>query len=153
MLKRYPDKQRFYVHEVWAQEENQNKQRAHHSLVSEEISDLNQTSSTAYVNSILDSLRKYKGQSRNNSGIKSSLKTPVEKQRDLIAVHNLDETKLEDALELGGLPGISVAVTQKDIGHSDFGNISLVFGKDSIDPQKNSKNHVYSRDAYTTRRP
>lgn len=70
-----------------------------------------------------------------------SLKEPVEKKRDLVAVHNLTTEKLEGALELGGMPMPSIAVTKKDIGHSTYGEVSLVFGKDTVDP-KNKNNKV-----------
>ena len=85
--------------------------------------------------------------------IRFSVREPVEESGDLIAVHNLNAAKLEDALELGGLPFISVAVTKKDMGHSDYGDISLLFDKNSIDPKADRRNHVYSRDAWTNRRP
>lgn len=77
-----------------------------------------------------------------------SLKEDVEETKDLIAVHNITEDKLNKQLELEGFPMISIAVTKTDIGHSDFGDISVVFTKDTIDPV-NKKNKVYSADAWT----
>lgn len=77
-----------------------------------------------------------------------SLKEDVEETKDLIAVHNITEDKLNKQLELEGFPMISIAVTKTDIGHSDFGDISVVFTKDTIDPA-NKKNKVYSADAWT----
>ena len=71
-----------------------------------------------------------------------SLNEPIEQKRDLVAVHNLTTEKLEGALELGGMPMPSIAVTKKDIGHSTYGEVSLVFGKDTVDP-KNKNNKVY----------
>lgn len=77
-----------------------------------------------------------------------SLKEDVEETKDLIAVHNITEDKLNKQLELEGFPMISIAVTKTDIGHSNFGDITAVFKKDTIDPA-NKKNKVYSADAWT----
>lgn len=73
---------------------------------------------------------------------------PVEETGNLIAVHNLTADKLSDLLELDGIPMPSIAVTRADLGHTNFGDISLVFRKDTIDPA-NSLNRVYSADAWT----
>lgn len=80
---------------------------------------------------------------------KFSLKVPVEQAGDLVAVHNLNEEKLEKTLQLGGFPMPSIAVTRADVGHSNFGDISLLFGKDSIDPGADRRNKVFSADAWT----
>ena len=77
-----------------------------------------------------------------------SLKEDVEETKDLIAVHNITEDKLNKQLKLEGFPMISIAVTKTDIGHSNFGDITAVFKKDTIDPA-NKKNKVYSADAWT----
>lgn len=74
--------------------------------------------------------------------------TEVAGNPSLIAVHNLAENDLLDAFDLGGFPMPSIAITKADIGHTDFGDISLVFGKETINP-KNRKNKVYSGDAWT----
>ena len=60
-----------------------------------------------------------------------ALREPVEQVRDLIAQHNLTEDKLLRVLKLGGFPMPSIAVTNLD--HSNFGNISVLFGKETID--------------------
>ncbi len=73
---------------------------------------------------------------------------PVEETRDLIALHNLSEDKLRQALELGGFPMPSIAITKVGMAYTDFGDISLLFGKESIDPV-NKQNKVYSHDAWT----
>lgn len=84
----------------------------------------------------------------NNSDIRFSMKDTVEETRDLIAVHNLKGAELEADIELGGFPMPSIAITKPELGHSEFGDISLIFGKDTIDP-KRSGNKVYNADAYT----
>lgn len=66
-----------------------------------------------------------------------SLKKPVEETEDLIAVHNISESKLKSVLELGGFPMLSIAIVRADAGHSEFGDISVVFRKDMIDPEAN----------------
>ena len=82
-----------------------------------------------------------------------SLKKPVEETRNLIAVHNLTGAKLQEALRLGGLPVPSIAVIKAAEGHANYGDISIVFGKDSIDPQANKANHIYGGDAWTPTAP
>lgn len=82
-----------------------------------------------------------------------SLKKPVEETRNLIAVHNLTGAKLQEALKLGGLPMPSIAVIKAADGHTNYGDISIVFGKASIDPQANKANHIYGGDAWTPTAP
>ena len=77
----------------------------------------------------------------------------VQETKDLIAVHNLSEEKLLKSLSLGGLPMPSIAIMRATDGHSNFGDISLVFGKDTIDPQFFRSNKVYSGDAWTPTYP
>lgn len=84
---------------------------------------------------------------------KFSLKGVVEDNGTLLALHNLTEQNLRDALRLGGLPMPSIAIVQAQQGHAKYGPISLVFGKASIDPQSNSDNRVYGGDAYTPTAP
>ena len=74
--------------------------------------------------------------------------TEIAGNPSLIAVHNLTENNLLDAFDLGGFPMPSIAITKADIGHTNFGDISLVFDKETINP-KNRKNKVYSGDAWT----
>ena len=77
----------------------------------------------------------------------------VNGEKELIAVHNLTEENLREALDLGGMPSPSIAVVKAREGHSQYGPISLVFGPDSIDPQANRANRVYGSDAWTPTRP
>lgn len=84
---------------------------------------------------------------------KFSLREPVERTKDLVAVHNLTEQNLRDAMKLGGLPMPSIAVVKAEQGHSMYGPISIVFGRESIDPQTDSRNKIYGGDAYTPTAP
>ena len=77
-----------------------------------------------------------------------NLSKPVEEGRDLIAVHNLTEDKLKQSLDLGGFPMPSIAITKTSMGHAGYGDISLLFGKDTINPS-DRRNKVYSGDAWT----
>ena len=72
---------------------------------------------------------------------------------DLVALHNLDERKLMKVLELGGFPMPSIAITRTSLGHDQYGKITVVFGRDTIDPQRDSRNVVYDRDAWTPTTP
>lgn len=95
----------------------------------------------------------------NNSNIqekpKFSLKEPVEGTKDLIAVHNISETNLLKSLELGGFPMPSIAImkAQQADANADYGNTSIVFYRDTVDPQLNRLNKVYGGDAWTPRFP
>ena len=57
--------------------------------------------------------------------------------------------ELEKSLDLGGLPMPSIAIIKASDGHSEYGDVSLVFGKDTIDPKKSARNKVYGGDAWT----
>ena len=87
--------------------------------------------------------------------IRFQLAAPVEvdSQKDLVAVHNLTEQNLQEALELGGMPSPSIAVVKAQEGHTKYGPISLVFGSDTIDPMMNRANRIYGSDAWTPTRP
>lgn len=74
--------------------------------------------------------------------------TDLDSDRSLMAVHNISVDKLQSAFELGGFPMPSIAITNANMGHAGYGDISLVFGKESIDPSS-SRNKVYSGDAWT----
>lgn len=92
-------------------------------------------------------------QSDSNVNNNFSLKASVEEKGELIAVHNLSEEKLLKSLSLGGLPMPSIAVLKAKEGHSQYGDISLIFDKSTIDPQATSANKVYSGDAWTPTYP
>lgn len=94
-----------------------------------------------------------KNENVNTSEKKFSLSQPVEKVGDLVAVHNLSFEKIRGNIELGGIPAPSIAVTKAEMGHQAFGEITLVFKSDTIDPMLDSRNDVFSADAYTSRFP
>lgn len=84
---------------------------------------------------------------------KFSMDETVEETKDLLAVHNMGEESLSWALEMGGLPMPSIAVIKADQGHSKYGPISIVFRKDTIDPQADKRNRVFGGDAWTQTNP
>lgn len=85
----------------------------------------------------------------NNENVKFSMSDVVEETRDLLAVHNLTEENMRNAMELGGLAMPSIAVIKAEQGHSMYGTISVLFNKNTIDPQANRDNEVYGSDAWT----
>lgn len=93
--------------------------------------------------------------SENQRGVKEkfSMREPVEETRDLLALHNMTMDNLRGALKLGGLPMPSIAVVKASAGHSKYGPISVVFEKNTIDPQADRRNKVYGGDAYTPTAP
>lgn len=75
--------------------------------------------------------------------------TDAGNHNSLMAIHNLSEEKLKGILELGGFPVPSIAIVDTDkFEYTDFGGISVLFDKDTIDPS-DSRNEVYDRDAYS----
>lgn len=77
----------------------------------------------------------------------------IEQTKGMIAVHNLSEEKLLKTFSLGAFPMPSIAITKASIGHKGFGDISLLFRKDTIDPRLFRSNKVYSGDAWTPTYP
>ena len=84
---------------------------------------------------------------------KFSMEIPVEETKDLVALHNVSEQGLLGAIDLGGLPSPSIAITKSEMGHTKYGPISLVFSKDTVDPQLFRSNKVYGSDAWTPTAP
>ena len=78
-----------------------------------------------------------------------SVDEPIERVRDLIAVHNLKPQDLINTFDLGGFPMPSIAVTKDSMGHDMYGDITLMFHSDTIDPKKKRTNEVFGGDAYT----
>lgn len=101
--------------------------------------------------STTDIIRKSAADTRIKGNIGSTrfrINTPVEQRGDLVAIHNISEDKLKEAIWLGGFPMPSIAITKPEVGHSTFGDISLVFDKETINPT-DRRNKVYGEDAWT----
>ena len=132
---------------VYSLQLNENKKTIASPPLGTENSSLNRVLNATVNNSITENGGNV------NSEIKFSLKKPVEETKDLIAVHNLTPEKLKGILELGGFPVPSIAIIKADMEHSGYGDISVLFGKDTIDPESDNRNDVFSADAYTSRFP
>lgn len=72
-------------------------------------------------------------------------------ERDLIVAHNLTADNLRNALELGGLPAPSLAITKVDSPIQGFGEITLVGDAKLAKPS--AKNPVFNADVYSPRFP
>lgn len=95
----------------------------------------------------------------NNTKTQSNTRTGnflTERERTLVATHNISSQNLMNLIndfDGAGLPVPSIAIEKADSVHDDFGDVTLLFNKDTIDPQNNSNNNVYSRDAWTSTFP
>lgn len=69
-------------------------------------------------------------------------------EKELVAIHNIRSDKMLNALRLGGFTMPSIAVTKAALGHSDFGEISVIFK-----PEVLNGSPTFWRDAYTARFP
>lgn len=67
-------------------------------------------------------------------------------KKDLIAYHNISQTNLDKAIQLGGLAVPSIAITKKETDFSNFGTITLLMPQDVVNPKETP---VYTRDAWT----
>ena len=81
--------------------------------------------------------------------VRFSLNEPVERVADLIAVHNLKPDDIRNTFDLGGFPMPSIAVTKDSMGHDLYGDITLMFNSDTIDPGTSRSNQVFGGDAWT----
>lgn len=73
----------------------------------------------------------------------------IEQNKDLVAFHNITAEQLRDAVERNNLLMPSIAISNKAI--SEFGEISIVFDKSTIDP-KLADNKLFGSDAWTPTR-
>lgn len=73
----------------------------------------------------------------------------AEETGNLVAVHNVNLDKIGKMLDMSSLPMPSIAITKADMGWNDFGSVSFVFRKSTIDPKADRRNRVYGADAWT----
>lgn len=86
--------------------------------------------------------------------IRFSMQATVEQNADgLVALHNLGEEQLMKVFRLGGFAMPSIAVIRAAMGHTAYGDISVLFSKDTIDPRASRYNKVYGGDAWTPTYP
>lgn len=84
---------------------------------------------------------------RDSDSTRFALREAVEETKDLLAYHNITAKLLLDALNRNSLLMPSLAITNK--GMTDFGDISLLFDKNTIDPESGEQNKLYGADAWT----
>lgn len=78
--------------------------------------------------------------------------TKTSDSKTLLAQHNTSEEKLLEALDLGSLPVPSIAITKYQNPLLKYGDITLLFNKDTINPT-DKRNVTYNSDIYSTRKP
>lgn len=88
-----------------------------------------------------------------DADIRFSLSESVEQTKDLFAIHNLQASELVKSIGLGGLPMPSIAIIKDQQSHEQYGDVSLIFSKDAIDPKATKNNKVYGGDAWTPTYP
>lgn len=79
-----------------------------------------------------------------------------EEDKDLVATHNISSQNLMNLINDfngEGLPVPSIAIEKAENLHDNFGDVTLLFNKDTIDPEADSRNKVYNRDAWTSTFP
>ena len=86
-----------------------------------------------------------------DNGIRAE-RTSNRTNKTLIAQHNTSEEKLSEALELGALPVPSIAITKYQNPVLKYGDITLLFNRDTINPT-DRRNVTYNSDIYSTRKP
>lgn len=73
----------------------------------------------------------------------------IEKTKDFIAVHNLTMDQLMKDINMGGFPSPSIAIIRSAMQHTRYGDVSVIFNRDTIDPERSKANKVYGGDAWT----
>ena len=124
--------------------EEQSPLRAHTPVSDNRIAETEEKGKSQAENALQDALEHPKQ--------RFSMADPVEATKQLVAVHNLTEKNLLDTLSEGGFTAPSIAIIRAAMGHSKYGEISVLFRRDTIDPRKSSKNKVYGTDAWTPTR-
>lgn len=72
-------------------------------------------------------------------------------EKNLILAHNLSADNLRNALEIGGLPAPSLAITKADAPIVGFGDITLI--GDASMAMPSAKNPIFDADVYSPRFP
>ena len=110
-------------------------------------SNYNMPQSADSVKEKLDSKSRKKNETQGST--KFSMESPVEESNGLVAVHNQTGEELQWSLDRGGFPMPSIAVLRQQQGHTRYGDVSVVFARDTIDPEASHWNKVYGGDAWT----
>lgn len=82
--------------------------------------------------------------------LKFSMASPVEDSGPLTAMHTLNDFNLRAVAAADGIPMASIAIAREsDSGWGNFGAHSILFAKQTVDPQEDERNKVYNQDAWT----
>lgn len=73
----------------------------------------------------------------------------IEKTKTFVAIHNLTMDQLMSDIDLGGFPSPSIAIVRHMMQHNRYGEVSVIFNRDTIDPEVSKANRVYGGDAWT----
>jgi hypothetical protein len=79
--------------------------------------------------------------------VKKQLKLRLPEEKNLIAVHNIDNNKIPEIAE-NGIASPSIGIVHKDEGFKSFGDVSLILHPSKINPKGTP---VYDRDVFTPR--
>lgn len=144
---------------AWIQKEKQHISPPSNAETLNRTSETLQSMNAVLTDSIAENSENVNTKRKNNKNKRyalqvgnESVQVDVEETKNLVALHNLSEEKLLKVLQLGGFPMPSIAVTKVDLSHTDYGDITVVFGKDTINPT-DRRNKVYQRDAWTPTMP
>lgn len=75
---------------------------------------------------------------------------PIQVRPDgVIAVHNIGLSSLEKAIRINGFAMPSIAMVPAGSSWTSFGEVSIFFGRSTVDPETNYDNEIFSGDAYT----
>lgn len=70
---------------------------------------------------------------------------------NLVALSNMSVENFEKQMKnFGGKsPMPSIAIMDVNVPHEVFGDLTVVFGRDTVDPKVNPENKIYGSDAWT----
>ena len=66
---------------------------------------------------------------------------------NLVALHNINEGDIRNVDKLGGMVAPSIAIVQKETPYTDFGSITLIADKETVNPARSSVK-VFKGDVY-----
>ena len=81
-----------------------------------------------------------------------SINFQIADEKNMVALHNISEDKLERSLNKGGLPVPSIAIIKKGMNFGSFGEITLIGNTELGNPQSN-KNKIFGADIYSPKYP
>lgn len=90
---------------------------------------------------------------RNSGGVNRRYQKWDEEHPELVAVHNKSVNGLRRMLTRNGVPFPSIAIKKAGAPHEGFGDVSIVFPRETIDPEASKWNRLYSNDAWTPTEP